>query len=538
MVKQQKRSDVVETAISPQEVSGFSSSNFLKANGKTLRDNFGTGNVIVLHGTNAGGWLVQESWMCPTDASDQQTTISTLTSRFNAATKDSLLKIYEDNWWTTVDFDNCKNLGMNVIRLPFWYKDLIDDNGNLKSDAWTRLDWFVSNCNSRNIYVILDLHGAPGSQQGADNSGQAGGANLWSSSANMDKTVWLWQQLATHFKGNAAVAGYDLLNEPYGASGSTQWNFYDRIYKAIRDIDPDHVIIIESTWEPNNLPNPAQYGWTNVMYSYHCYCWNADNDYNAQKSFTDSKVSSVKAANYNVPTYIGEFTGFTNMSSWDYILKTYNLQGWSWTTWTYKVTGTNNNWGLYNGNPSKVAISSDSASSIQSKWSGANTSSSFTKNTALCDLFSSYAKSGTNTVIFNNFDTSQGYSAGANATAAYNSAGQNIKLTTSVSGDPGNANQCVKVVPQTGGSVDASMFTNFTFWIEDTQGNNTVKVAMIDTNNAIWSGWTTAAVQNTWIGISLPMNSVTGINKGAIKEIRIGEWNIGTYYVDGLQFNN
>jgi hypothetical protein len=142
-------------------------------------------------------------------------------------------------------------------------------------------------------------------------------------------------------------------------------------------------------------------------------------------------------------------------------------------------------------------------------------------------------------VIFNNFDTSQGYSAGANATAAYNSSGQNIQLTTSVAGDPGNANQCVKVVPQTGVSVDASTFANFTFWINDTQGNNTVKVTMVDTNNALWSGWTTTtATLNTWVGISLPMSSVTGINKGAIKEIRIGEWNRGTYYIDGLQFDN
>ena len=62
---------------------------------------------------------------------------------------------------------------------------------------------------------------------------------------------------------------------------------------------------------------------------------------------------------------------------------------------------------------------------------------------------------------------------------------------------------------------------------------------MVDTSNAVWSGWTSvASVKNTWMGITLPMSSVTGINKAAIKEIRIGEWNAGTYYVDGLQFNN
>ncbi len=141
--------------------------------------------------------------------------------------------------------------------------------------------------------------------------------------------------------------------------------------------------------------------------------------------------------------------------------------------------------------------------------------------------------------IFNNFDTNQGYSAGPNATVTYNSSGHNVILVTSVSGDPGNANQCVKVIPQSGASVNASSYTYFTFWIDDTQGNNTIKVTMVDTGNAVWSGWTsTSSTKNTWVGISLPMSSVSGINKAAIKEIRIGEWNYGTYYIDGLQFNN
>ena len=79
---------------------------------------------------------------------------------------------YEDNYWTTQDFDNCAAMGMSVIRLPFTYMNLCDDNGNLKSNAWRRLDWFVSNCSSRGMYVILDMHGAFGSQNGMDHSGE------------------------------------------------------------------------------------------------------------------------------------------------------------------------------------------------------------------------------------------------------------------------------------------------------------------------------------------------------------------------------
>jgi len=50
------------------------------------------------------------------------------------------------------------------------------------------------------------------------------------------------------------------------------WSMYDRMYKAIRPLDPDHLIVMEGAfgnWNWDMLPNPSTFGWTNVMYEMH-----------------------------------------------------------------------------------------------------------------------------------------------------------------------------------------------------------------------------------------------------------------------------
>ena len=174
---------------------------FLKVNGTQIRKSKGSGDVVYLRGTNAGGWLVRENWMNPTNASDQRTMMDTLANRFGSSKRDELVATYEDNYWTTQDFDNCAEMGMSVIRLPFTYMNLCDDNGNLKSNAFDRLDWFVSNCSSRGMYVILDMHGAFGSQNGMDHSGEVNdGTQLYYNQSNKNKTLNLWKSIAEHFK--------------------------------------------------------------------------------------------------------------------------------------------------------------------------------------------------------------------------------------------------------------------------------------------------------------------------------------------------
>ena len=378
------------TQVSAREALG--SNDFLKVNGTQIRKQKGTGDIVYLRGTNAGGWLVQEDWMNPTNASDQKTMMTTLANRFGASKRDELVSTYENNNWTTQDLDNCAEMGMSVIRLPFTYMNLCDDNGNLKSNAFDRLDWFVQNCSQRGMYVILDMHGAFGSQNGMDHSGEINdGKQLYYNQSNKDKTLNLWKKIAEHFKGNPAVAAYDILNEPgikAAATYSLHWDFYNEIYNTIRSKDSNHIIIMESCWDADNLPRPSQYGWTNVAYEYHYYPWSAQNSSDAQKSYFSSKVSDIANHNYGVPTFVGEFTCFEQAEGWKAAMSTFNGQGWHWTTWSYKVTG-NSSWGIYNHNPEKVDIYNDSADTIKNKWSAVGTANGW-KNDKIYNLVKPY----------------------------------------------------------------------------------------------------------------------------------------------------
>lgn len=391
----------------------ITSSDFLKADGKLIRKNGGTGEVVYLRGTNAGGYLVQEFWMCATQYSSgvncEMDIYQTLTNRFGEAKMRELVNLYQDNYWTEQDFDNCAAMGVNCIRLPIWYMNLVDFNGNMLDNAFDRIDWFVREAGERGIYVILDMHGAPGSQNGSDHSGIDGGNNkqaasqfFWGNNAASNQNLYysLWEKIAARYKGNPTVAGYDLLNEPYctyrynsGYSDSqlrTQlWNIYDKAYDVIRAVDPDHIIIMEATWDAVDLPNPDSYGWKNVMYEYHNYMYDDyDNANGKQISNMQNKLNGIAKANYNVPSYMGEFCYMNNYDAWSAGVKLLNDAGLNWTTWTYKVTGSNNNWGLYNQQGlESVNISTDSEAAIRSKWSKVGSS---VQNTGLVNAIKAY----------------------------------------------------------------------------------------------------------------------------------------------------
>lgn len=352
---------------------------FVKAAGTQIKDANGSGDALVLNGVNLGGLFLIEPWMTGLGQGDTPRLIddwsirSALASRFNANITKSLMNTYQTAYFNETDVDYLLDQGITMVRLPFYYRLLQDDNGNwiLNSSGqidFSPLDRVVDMLSDHGIYVVLDLHGAPGYQNNDPNSGR-GGVNLLFGADDVyrARTVSMWTEIAKHYKDNPWVLGYDLLNEPIGAAPNKNVlaDFYDRIYQAIRTVDANHLIIMEGIWydgavDWDTLPVPSTRGWTNVLYQFHFYNWtyvdsngqtvSADEHAPSHIAFVNAKLSDalLKQPAYNVPVMIGEFYGFGLKSVWDYYLSNFNAQNWGWTTWTYKYHDSPSNWGVAN----------------------------------------------------------------------------------------------------------------------------------------------------------------------------------------------
>ncbi|MCI8299318.1 MAG: cellulase family glycosylhydrolase [Lachnospiraceae bacterium] len=406
-----------------QSAEAMTNLDFLKANGREVCSNSGQGEIVQLKGTNAGGYLIQEPWMCTLQA-DKENGIAAemdmyqkLTQRFGEDHMREIIQTYQKGFWTEEDFDHIAALGMNCIRLPFWYMNLVDFEGNLLENRYERMDWFVEEAGKRGIYVILDMHGAPGSQNGSDHSGIDGGSQKEARSefffggnakANQELYYKLWEDLAGHYKGNPTVAGYDLLNEPYCTYRYNSqlsadelhellWKIYDEAYQRIRAVDADHMLIMEATWDPVDLPDPETYGWENVMYEYHQYHYDDyDNIAGEQISSLKNKIDNIVNQDYNVPSYIGEFCLMNQPSAWEQGLELLNKTGISWTTWSYKGIETETtaaqNWCQYYLDDSrKVNAATAEYEDILARWSD-NGASHINPREGFCDVVKAAAE--------------------------------------------------------------------------------------------------------------------------------------------------
>jgi endoglucanase len=393
----------------PVATTPYDPNDFLKVEATRIKN--ARGDFVSLYGTNLGGWLIHEQWMSPlTGVADDSHMISTLTQRFGAATAQMLIDTFQNTWLEPDDFAKIAAEGLNVVRIPIYYLNVMDANGNWKHDAannidFSRMDWAVTQAAQHGVYSIIDLHGVPGSQNGWEHSGLTTGSPSFFSDANAQAiALKFWTEYAKHYAHNSFVAGYDLLNEPNAATGETLWGFYDKAVAAVRAADPDHIIFLESPWRWDQMPNPAG-RWTNVIYSNHNYQWMNNDQISVMRSFVDGIMNDATShfPTYKVPVLIGEFTLFGLMDSWTYGLNRFAEQaGINWTMWSYKVRTTNSTWGLYNlkngenSDANVPNVASDSQATILAKWSAWKTSEHFQRNASLSDIVKAAAQKNVN----------------------------------------------------------------------------------------------------------------------------------------------
>jgi hypothetical protein len=149
------------------------------------------------------------------------------------------------------DVEYIARLGANSIRLAMNYRHFERDDAPFQylERGFDRVRQVLDWCAEFGVYVVLDLHALPGSQNPdwhSDNHTRT--ALLWGDAHFQDRTVRLWEELARRFAMHPALAGYDLINEPCTTDidGHAPLNrLYDRLVKAIRAIDGTHLIILE-----------------------------------------------------------------------------------------------------------------------------------------------------------------------------------------------------------------------------------------------------------------------------------------------------
>lgn len=311
---------------------------------------------VILRGMGLGGWMLQEGYMFRLGNIGQQYKIR---AKIQELVGPERTQAFYEEWLSSHtnkrDIDSMAAWGFNSVRLPMHF-DLytlpVDQEPVPGQNTWldkgfALTDSLLSWCRANQLYLILDLHAAPGGQ-GKDlpiSDRHPEKPSLWESEANRSKTIALWRKLAERYANEPWIGGYDIINEP-------NWGFEDAadtrgtretknvplkqlmqdITKAIREVDKKHIIIIEGNGFGNNY-NGLLPAWDdNMVMSFHKY-----------GNFT--QVSSIQhfldlREKYNLPLWLGE--SGENSNNWytnTIRMVESNDIGWAW--WQLKKIGSN-----------------------------------------------------------------------------------------------------------------------------------------------------------------------------------------------------
>ncbi|MCX6254142.1 MAG: cellulase family glycosylhydrolase, partial [Bacteroidia bacterium] len=217
--------------------------------------------------------------------------------------------------------------------LPIEKEPVAGQNTWLKT-GFELTDKLLSWCKNDKMYLILDLHAAPGGQ-GNDRpiaDVDTLKPQLWESEANQEKAIALWKKLAERYANEEYIGGYDLINETnYKMEGNELLKkLFLSITQEIRTVDKNHIIFIEGNQFANDYTGLTPPWDNNMVYSFHKY-WNPATVETIQK-YLDMRDKFV------VPLWMGESGENTNEWFKEAIkLFESNNIGWAW--WTIKKIG-------------------------------------------------------------------------------------------------------------------------------------------------------------------------------------------------------
>jgi hypothetical protein len=299
---------------------------------------------VLLRGYGPGGWQIMEGYMMQSSgfAGSQHEIKDKLIDLMGESNTETFFTQWRANHFTQRDVDSLAAWGFNSIRIPMHYNLFtlpIEEEPVAGENTWIEtgfelIDDVLAWAAPHDIYVILDMHAAPGGQgTGSEiNDYDPTKPSLWESQENRDKLVALWTRIADRYKNNEWIGGYDLINETHwDLPGNTLLReVFEDITAGIRSVDTNHIIFIEGNSYANDHSGLTPPWDDNMVYSFHKY-WNTNNP-------GDLDWILPLRAQQNVPLWMGESgensnTWFTDAVS---LFEDNNI-GWAW--WAVRKIG-------------------------------------------------------------------------------------------------------------------------------------------------------------------------------------------------------
>ncbi|KAI9806485.1 MAG: exo-1,3-beta-glucanase [Piccolia ochrophora] len=236
-----------------------------------------------VRGVNIGGWLLLEPWITPSIFQKLNGPVDeyTLTEQLGS---DAALSILQPHWETFVkldDFERIAEAGFNTVRIPvgYWAFKKIDGDPFVQGAA-PYIDTAIEWARSTNLKVWIDLHGAPGSQNGFDNSGQKTENIGFQQGGNEQHTLEVLAIISEKYaqpEYQDVVVAIELLNEPLGVKLDLDRlrQFTREGYGRVRDVSQDTTVAFSDAFEEvstyNGFLTPSDNNAQNVLIDHHEY---------------------------------------------------------------------------------------------------------------------------------------------------------------------------------------------------------------------------------------------------------------------------
>jgi len=313
----------------------FSQKNFVTVKGDQFLD--GEGKPILLKGINLGNWLNPEGYMFHFgEVSSARLINEVLCQLVGADDARNFWKTFRENYITKEDIHFIKSIGLNHIRVPFNFKlFVVEDHPDVfLKTGLEYLDKVITWCREEKLYVVLDMHAAPGGQTGANIDDSWSYPYLMENKEAQDLTIKLWKQIAKRYANEKIVIGYDLLNEPIAHyfENRNELNthlepLYKEITKAIRSVDKNHIIFLGGAQWNTNFSVFGKPFDGKLAYTFHKY-WMPPVQEQVQEYIDFSKK-------YDVPIWLGESGENTDgwIDTFRIMLEKNNI---GWCFWPYK----------------------------------------------------------------------------------------------------------------------------------------------------------------------------------------------------------